>query len=298
MRRGFRGCLQSFQGVPARAPNPKSTTDEHKCCKAISEAFIAMPCSHCGAEKLLARGLCSACYHRLRKTGSVVRKNVRNIGPCLVSGCGQPSHAKGLCSLHYARQFHPLRNTWKNIRSRYPIDTPPHWDRFDRFLADVGERPSRHQLRRRDDARPYSMNNVCWIEPVVSSRADYFTPQKRSAYSREHTLTRKYGIGGIEYKQLLNHQNYKCAICREEESFINPKTGKVQELSVDHDHLTRIVRGLLCRRCNRMLGFARDDIAILQRAITYLRQHKKPSRAEVGKPRISPRSSFASGDSM
>ena len=246
--------------------------------------LLSMPCISCGAEKLLARGLCGACYHRLRRTGSVARKNVRNIGPCSIPGCAEPSHAKGLCSLHYARQFHPMRNTWKNIRSRYPTDTPPHWDRFDRFLGDVGERPTaRHQLRRRDDAKPYSKHNVCWIEPVVSSRESYFTPQEQSAYSREWTLSRKYGLNGIGYKRLLNAQNGRCAICREDESFVNPKTRRIQELSVDHDHLIKTVRGLLCRRCNRMLGFARDDIMILQRAITYLKQHKKRSRMSVGK---------------
>jgi Recombination endonuclease VII len=233
-----------------------------------------MPCSHCGAEKVLARGLCGACYHRLRKTGNVARKNVRNIGPCSVSGCSEPSHAKGFCALHYARQRHPLTNTWKLIRTRYPGETPSHWERFDRFLIDVGERPTpRHQLRRRNDAKPYSKSNVCWIEPVLKSSGDYYTPKERRAYARAWTLNRKFGLTADSYKRMLNAQGGVCAICREKESFVNLKTKQIQDLSVDHDHSTGAVRGLLCVRCNRMLGYARDSAEILRHAISYLKRH-------------------------
>jgi hypothetical protein len=38
----------------------------------------------------------------------------------------------------------------------------------------------------------------------------------------------------------------------------------------DHNHVTGMVRGLLCRECNIALGFFRDNDALLQRAITYL----------------------------
>jgi hypothetical protein len=238
-----------------------------------------MPCSHCKAEKVLARQLCSACYHRLRKRGSVVRKNVRNIGPCSVHDCDEPSHARGLCALHYARQRHPLTNTWKLIRSRYPGETPTHWGRFEEFLNDVGERPtSRHQLRRRDEAKPYSKHNVCWIEPVRKSSGDYFTPGERSAYSREWTLNRKFGITASDYERMLKVQGGRCAICQEKEVFVNKKTHTRQELSVDHSHSTGVVRGLLCVRCNRMLGYARDSVDILRNAISYLKHHELRGR--------------------
>lgn len=54
-------------------------------------------------------------------------------------------------------------------------------------------------------------------------------------------------------------QNGLCAIC-----------GRDRPLVVDHDHSTEQVRRLLCRTCNGLLGFAEDDINILQRAIEYL----------------------------
>lgn len=60
---------------------------------------------------------------------------------------------------------------------------------------------------------------------------------------RESFMKRKYGIGLEEYNLLLESQDGKCAICR-----VEPKK---LSLSVDHDHDTGEVRGLLCPRCNR-----------------------------------------------
>lgn len=41
---------------------------------------------------------------------------------------------------------------------------------------------------------------------------------------------------------------------------------------VDHDHVTGTIRGLLCSKCNTLLGMAKDNIAILENAIKYLKK--------------------------
>ena len=46
-------------------------------------------------------------------------------------------------------------------------------------------------------------------------------------------------------------------------------------LAVDHDHATGANRDLLCSDCNQMIGFACDDEALLLKAVSYLRRHKK-----------------------
>jgi Recombination endonuclease VII len=47
---------------------------------------------------------------------------------------------------------------------------------------------------------------------------------------------------------------------------------RVQALVLDHDHVTGKARGLLCTRCNLLLGAATDDEDILHRAVVYLRK--------------------------
>ena len=53
------------------------------------------------------------------------------------------------------------------------------------------------------------------------------------------------GVTPAEYARMLAAQNGHCALC--------PNTPKTRRLSVDHDHRTGAVRGLLCYRCNRAL---------------------------------------------
>lgn len=237
-----------------------------------------MPCSNCGREPVVARGLCSGCYTRLKRNGTIARKNVQNRGRlCREDGCTEPAHAKGYCTLHYMRAQHPLRSTWRSIRSRYPGQTPSEWLSFNVFLSDVGERPSaKHQLRRIEEDQPYSTTNVRWVGPTT---VDHMTPDQRRTYSRQWSLNSSYGINIQEFENLLEKQNGRCAICCEKETRINGKSGKPQPLSVDHDHDTGKVRGLLCVRCNRMLGYGRDNPEILRRAIAYLERHKEADAA-------------------
>ena len=71
----------------------------------------------------------------------------------------------------------------------------------------------------------------------------------------------KYGITPDDYKAMLDDQNGVCWICKK---FDN------KALSVDHDHETAKVRGLLCRKCNRALGLFEDDAERLKNAVLYL----------------------------
>jgi hypothetical protein len=77
-------------------------------------------------------------------------------------------------------------------------------------------------------------------------------------------LQRTYEITLEEYNDILKKQNYRCAICG-----ISLKKYK-KSFHVDHNHETNKIRGLLCYSCNTLLGYAKDDIRILKKAILFL----------------------------
>lgn len=73
-----------------------------------------------------------------------------------------------------------------------------------------------------------------------------------------------FGITKIQYDEILQQQKGVCGICKQ-------PPNKDRHLSVDHDHKTGQIRGLLHAKCNSSLGGLGDSIKGLQRAINYLR---------------------------
>ena len=100
-------------------------------------------------------------------------------------------------------------------------------------------------------------------------RKDYSNKCKpcMTDYVRWVNIERIHGVNKDEYFEMLKAQNGVCAICY--------RTNRNSEryLSVDHDHETGKIRGLLCITCNAMLGNAYDTEAILFSGIDYLRQN-------------------------
>lgn len=69
-----------------------------------------------------------------------------------------------------------------------------------------------------------------------------------------------YGVTRAEWYAMLISQSGRCLIC------LDPMV----EPSVDHDHATGLVRGLLCKPCNLGLGSFRDSVDRLRAAANYL----------------------------
>ena len=78
-------------------------------------------------------------------------------------------------------------------------------------------------------------------------------------------LKDKYGITQEQFDAKLKEQNGLCAIC-----LSTQKCGKRKMLYVDHCHATKVFRGLLCFKCNTLLGMAGDRVPVLKAAIAYL----------------------------
>ncbi len=62
-----------------------------------------------------------------------------------------------------------------------------------------------------------------------------------------NNLRYSHGLTVTQYDQLVEHQDGVCAICKK-------KCTVQKRLSVDHDHGTGVVRGLLCIKCNSKVG--------------------------------------------
>ena len=94
-------------------------------------------------------------------------------------------------------------------------------------------------------------------------------PIRTKEYNRDMNLKKNFGITAEEYNRMLIEQKGKCGICHS----TTPNSKQYSNFNVDHDHGTGQIRGLLCTSCNRMLGFAHDNIEILNSAVKYLSTH-------------------------
>jgi hypothetical protein len=113
----------------------------------------------------------------------------------------------------------------------------------------------------------YSAKSKAWREQnkerarETRSRHYFENKEKYQQYCWERNLAKKYKLTKQQYEEILQEQGGVCAICG--------GTCK-RRLAVDHDHDTGKVRGLLCSRCNRALGYFQDSTEILQNALKYI----------------------------
>lgn len=94
-----------------------------------------------------------------------------------------------------------------------------------------------------------------------------YTKTHRRAYQRDYHLKRNFALPLEEYEQKMSEQNHACVICGIQQKDA-PKA-----FAVDHDHSTGNIRALLCINCNSGLGFFKDSIHNLEKAIEYLEHH-------------------------
>jgi hypothetical protein len=76
-----------------------------------------------------------------------------------------------------------------------------------------------------------------------------------------------------QYEAMLASQGGVCACCGKPETIIYKRTGKAHQLSVDHNHETNVVRGLLCRSCNLFVWHIENDPKRLEAVLAYLAKH-------------------------
>jgi hypothetical protein len=84
--------------------------------------------------------------------------------------------------------------------------------------------------------------------------------------SKAKHLKWKYGITIEQYEAMVEAQEGHCAMCERRHT-------KSRPLHVDHCHKTGVVRGLLCIRCNLLIGHAGDDPAEALRLVQSMERY-------------------------
>ena len=159
---------------------------------------------------------------------------------CIVDGCNGKHRARGWCNMHYQR------------------------------VTDHGS-PAKPQQKTRPIDLPTKVCSSCHAEKPTT---DFYVDTVRRTVSQQckpcfnsqargRLYRAKYGVSVEDFDRMMTSQHGVCAICKEKCS-----TGK--RLSVDHNHTTGAVRGLLCRKCNSAIGYFNDDPALLIKAVGYL----------------------------
>lgn len=83
---------------------------------------------------------------------------------------------------------------------------------------------------------------------------------------KHNNLMSSYGISLDKFKEMLLTQDNKCRTCGANHADF--KKG----LHVDHCHKSKVVRGLLCSKCNTAIGLLKENIEVLENIINYLKQ--------------------------
>lgn len=90
---------------------------------------------------------------------------------------------------------------------------------------------------------------------------------KKARGYRQADLRKHFDITLEEYNKISELQQDVCAICRR-------KCLSGNNLAVDHDHETDVIRGLLCDKCNGALGMLEENEDIIWNMLEYLKKHK------------------------
>lgn len=124
----------------------------------------------------------------------------------------------------------------------------------------------RNDFYSREERKAYNKAYRAKNKEVLAAMPDRLSKEGRRKYNESDRLRRYYGIDLEEYNKIFAKQFGCCAICLKHQASFNKR------LSVDHNHETGQIRGLLCFHCNTGLGHFKDQPGVLISAINYLKQ--------------------------
>lgn len=225
-------------------------------------------CAQCGTEFLrpagragAARKRCDAC-----RATPVSRRTLPESRPC--EGCGELLHLKpydGNLRFCQTCRVERMRTQDRELKSAKRTKTPRILT-CQRCGIDFEKGPLGRDPRACPECR----------------KADYESrrpPRKTTSEDRYRwRLARQYAMTVEQRETMADRQGHACALCGVPES-------ANRKLHIDHDHSCcpapgtscgKCIRGLICYSCNNALGLINDDLEILRRMVSYIRDGGVP----------------------
>ncbi len=204
------------------------------------------------------RMLCDQHYQHWRRWGDAEFTVLTKGRVCTAEACERPVHCRHMCENHY--------EAWRSSHMGGAPCLAPNCDGFQyrRGLCEEHyetEQNAKRTLCTKDDCdRPVIGRGLCHTHYHAWRREE--NPAGSTAYRRKLA----YGLEPDEFEALLARQGGVCAVCHRPP----PKSKHSWNLSVDHDHKTGEIRGLLCFNCNAGIGQFKDEPERLRAAARYL----------------------------
>ena len=101
-------------------------------------------------------------------------------------------------------------------------------------------------------------------EPSVSGRTRCLMHSLRARVKRMMLSDNEQTKAILAYNSFIG----RCDICGSD----NPRDS---DWNIDHCHYSNKFRGILCHRCNCVLGYAGNSIDVFEKAITYLKKFEE-----------------------
>lgn len=230
----------------------------------------------------VTEGLCAMHYKRLRRTGHIgpagqvsSGPKKKNTGFCAhPEGCLKPAQVSGLCRTHYMRfRRHGELGSVELLKQRdRKCAHPDRCERKARLHGYCGMHAQRLQATgqlgpveritlRHDDA-PEGMR-TCPRCRGIKLLTEFSPNRSRPSGIAHYCKVCMRRVGKKSRYGIEEPPSTKCDIC-----------GTMENLCIDHDHVSGLVRGTLCDDCNLSLGKMQDDLSRIEKAAAYLRKFK------------------------
>lgn len=125
---------------------------------------------------------------------------------------------------------------------------------------------SEHKEERKESAKTWRKHNMEKSRVIHRKSSNRYYKENKDQLENKRLL-KVYGLSKEDRDILFESQENKCAICK---SNTSGKPG----FSIDHNHKTGSIRGILCNTCNLILGQLNDDTSILESMLLYLKKYE------------------------